>query len=349
MTPLIRTKPYVRRLVWGGKRLADDLGVARLEAVRAVNDGVVEYLPVAESLEVSGLEVMPSRVLSNRHGHGDEASDGRNDATLLEVFRREPTLWSSGAPVAADGGSMFPLLVKRLDVARPLSIQVHPDDGAAKRLAGATNGKDEAWVVLDAVSKAEILLGLREDKTLADVEAAAGTERMLDLMRRVPVKAGDVIHVPAGCLHGILPGVLLFEAQQPSDLTYRVYDYGRRRADGSASLHLREALACCRPDLRPNALDPIRLTEDDAATTWSLCRTSQFRIERHDVRARTTERQDVLRVFHVTTGRMTFRFDDVEVSAAAGETVVAGQAAAPLTVDIADGSASCLVVIPAID
>ena len=123
-------------------------------------------------LEVSALEEMPSMVAT---------PDG--DVRLSEIMAtpREPD-------------AVFPLLVKRLDVGQPLSIQVHPDDADALRLEGESNGKKEAWIVLDADEGASVLLGFREGVTRDDVEAAAGSEAIVDLMRRVPVVRGDPRH-----------------------------------------------------------------------------------------------------------------------------------------------------------
>jgi mannose-6-phosphate isomerase len=133
------------------------------------------------------------------------------------------------------------LLVKYLFTSERLSIQVHPDDEAARRL-GLPRGKDEAWYVLDAEPGAVIGLGLTHEVSrdaLRDAALDGSIEALLDWR---PVKAGDCFYSPAGTIHAIGGGLALIEIQQNLDLTYRLYDYGRPR-----ELHLEEALAVARP------------------------------------------------------------------------------------------------------
>ncbi len=143
----------------------------------------------------------------------------------------------------------FPFLVKLLDPAAWLSVQVHPDDATAHRLAGPdANGKTEAWYVLEAEPGAELLAGVRPG---ADPETIRALVRRADarlegLLARHRVHAGDAILVPAGTPHTIGPGLLLYELQQPSDLTYRVYDWGRT-ATPARQLHPVEAEASVDP------------------------------------------------------------------------------------------------------
>jgi mannose-6-phosphate isomerase len=154
-----------------------------------------------------------------------------------------------GSTAPAGPGPRFPLLTKLLDPAAWLSIQVHPDDEVARRLEGPDAvGKAEAWFVVDADPGAELLVGLRAGVTLDDARAAIAlpAERrgsaVSDLMARLAVGPGDAITLPAGTLHAVGPGVLLYELQQPSDLTYRVDDWGRP-ATHERPLHVTQALA----------------------------------------------------------------------------------------------------------
>ena len=142
-------------------------------------------------------------------------------------------------------GAEFPLLAKFIDAADNLSVQVHPDDEYAHREAAASgfHGKTEAWYILRAESGAEIIHGLARPTDRATFAAAVENGTLMNLLRRVPVKAGDTIFVPAGTVHAINAGILLFEIQQKSDLTYRVYDYDRRDDQGKPrELHLEQAL-----------------------------------------------------------------------------------------------------------
>jgi mannose-6-phosphate isomerase len=147
-------------------------------------------------------------------------------------------IWFQLPDAPSDGPE---LLIKYLFTSQKLSIQVHPDDAAA-RAAGYPRGKDEAWVILAAEPHATIGLGLRETVTREQLRAAAldgSIEAMLDWK---PVKAGDFFYSPAGTVHAIGPGLTLIEVQQNVDLTYRLYDYGSDR-----ELHLDAGIAVSDP------------------------------------------------------------------------------------------------------
>ena len=139
-----------------------------------------------------------------------------------------------------DGGDLD-LLVKYLFTSERLSIQVHPDDAAA-RAAGEKSGKDEAWLILEAEPGATIGLGLRERVSPEALRAAALDGSIEALIDWRPVRAGEIIYSPAGTIHAIGPGLKIVEVQQNVDLTYRLYDYGRPR-----ELHLEQAIAVAKP------------------------------------------------------------------------------------------------------
>lgn len=134
----------------------------------------------------------------------------------------------------------FPLLLKLLFPDQKLSVQVHPDDEAARRI-GQPRGKTECWYVLQADPGAAVALGLRPGTDADAIRNAVADGSMESLMERVPVVPGDMVFVDAGTMHAILPGVTILETQQTSDTTYRVYDYGRPR-----ELHLEQGLAVTR-------------------------------------------------------------------------------------------------------
>lgn len=139
-------------------------------------------------------------------------------------------------------GAEADLLVKYLFTSEKLSVQVHPD-AAAARAAGHERGKDEAWVVVAADPGATIGLGLVAPVSKEELRAAArdgGVERMLDWR---PAKAGDILYSRAGTIHALGPGLVVVEIQQNLDLTYRLYDYGRRR-----DLHVEEGVAVADPN-----------------------------------------------------------------------------------------------------
>ncbi|WP_034385662.1 type I phosphomannose isomerase catalytic subunit [Deinococcus sp. YIM 77859] len=138
-------------------------------------------------------------------------------------------------------GTRFPLLIKLLDCAEWLSVQVHPDDAQAQRLAGEGQlGKTEAWHILEAVPGAELIAGVRPGTDAKALRTAILAGRIMDYAERHTVQAGDTVLMPAGTLHALGPGLLLYEVQQTSDLTYRVYDWDRPASAGRA-LHLPES------------------------------------------------------------------------------------------------------------
>lgn len=140
-------------------------------------------------------------------------------------------------------GTRFPILIKLLDCAAWLSLQVHPNDEQARRMAGPDQfGKTEAWHILDAKPDAEILCGLIEGTSAEDLAQAMHGGTLLDHMRRLTVNTGDTVFVRAGTIHALGPGVMLYEIQQTSNLTYRVYDWDRPASDGRP-LHIEQSLA----------------------------------------------------------------------------------------------------------
>ncbi len=164
--------------------------------------------------------------------------------TLAEVTSELGAELIGTAP-AERYGDTFPLLAKFIDAADKLSIQVHPDDAYAHEHEADTgfHGKSEAWLILDAAPDAHIIWGFKDALTPDEVKGAAEEERLEPHLNLVPVRAGDVIYNPAGTVHAIGAGIFLFEIQQASDLTYRLYDYGRKDSSGKTrELHLDKAL-----------------------------------------------------------------------------------------------------------
>jgi mannose-6-phosphate isomerase len=145
---------------------------------------------------------------------------------------------------AANDSSRFPLLTKFLFPHEKLSVQVHPDDEAARRV-GQPCGKTECWYVAHAKAGAQIALGLKPGVTRAQFEQAIQQQRAEDFLNWINVFPGEMIYVAGGTVHTLGPGSIIVETQQQSDTTYRLYDYGRPRA-----LHLKEGLAAVKERVR---------------------------------------------------------------------------------------------------
>ena len=222
--PLFLKPIFVERL-WGGRRLAELLGKAAPPEKRIGESWEVADRPEAQSLVDGG------------------AHDG---ATLHDLMQAAPVALL-GPELAARKPPRFPLLSKFLDARERLSLQVHPDDAGAKTLGLKDRGKSECWVIVHAEAGASVARGLREGVTREAFARAVAEDRVEELARCVPVAAGDVILVPPGMLHALGAGIVAAELGQNSDLTFRVYDYGRKDERGAPRpLHLKEALATLR-------------------------------------------------------------------------------------------------------
>jgi mannose-6-phosphate isomerase len=176
---------------------------------------------------------------------------------------------------AAPCDDRFPLLVKFLFTAEKLSVQVHPDDAGAQRV-GQPCGKTECWYVLDAKPGAQLALGLKSGTTVDEFEAAIRDTRAEELLNWIEPEPGDMLYVPAGTVHTIGAGLVLVETQQTSDLTYRLYDYGRPR-----ELHIREGLAAIKLDTHPG-----KVARDSGSDRDVLVRSPFFEVEKMKLRER---------------------------------------------------------------
>jgi mannose-6-phosphate isomerase len=151
---------------------------------------------------------------------------------------------------AAPAGE-FPLLVKMLFPKEKLSVQVHPDDALAQQY-GFPRGKTECWYALDAAEGASVALGLVPGTTPEQIRAAIEDATLEKYLKWLPVHKGDMIFVDAGTVHAIGPGAVLLETQQASDLTYRMYDYGRGR-----ELHVEQSMRAARMETRAGKVKPV--------------------------------------------------------------------------------------------
>lgn len=181
------------------------------------------------------------------------------------ALQRATDLWDRrllGSAAPALPVFRFPLLAKFIGAGQDLSLQVHPDDSFAREHHSGSghSGKAEAWLILQAEPGAFIYRGFSETVTEAQVRAAAADGSLAGLLNRVPVRPGDVIYNPPGMVHAIGAGIILYEIQQSSDLTYRLYDYGRRDSHGKLrKLHLDAGLAVADLSGGENALVERRM------------------------------------------------------------------------------------------
>lgn len=140
----------------------------------------------------------------------------------------EQTEFIGGKALSRIAGDEYPLLIKLIQANETLSVQVHPDDEYA-RTHENSSGKTECWYVLDAASQATLICGLNKDYTEEELHEAIKKDALESCLREIPVEKGDFIYIPAGTVHAIQGGLRLLEVQQSSDITYRLYDWGRPR------------------------------------------------------------------------------------------------------------------------
>src|SRR5271155_4735384 len=203
--------------------------------------------------------------------------------TLGEVTKQFGSELVGKAALSAES---FPLLIKFLFPQEKLSVQVHPDDEFARR-HGLPNGKNECWYVYSAGAGAQVALGLNADfvkdgvpvaEIRAKVEAAINSGDLETKLNWVDLRAGEMINVPAGTIHAIGPGSVLVEVQQNSDVTYRLFDYGRGRA-----LHIADGLEAMHEPCRAGKVERIS-TQTKFGSVALLNSTPHFVIEKFTVR-----------------------------------------------------------------
>lgn len=281
---LIEPLTFERRFlakVWGGRALESKPGIA-----------LPPDQKVGETWEIV------DRVDENSTVARGEFA-GRLLGELMQARGREIL---GSAPAGKHG--RFPLLVKYIDAAENLSVQVHPDDESAARVPGA-EAKTEAWYIVDVRPGAKLYAGLRPDVTAAQFERVAAGPGVVDMLLAWDVRAGDCLLVPGGTVHAISAGVTILEVQQNSDTTYRLWDWGR----AGRETHVEQALKVIRfgaPSPEPISPRWIRGAEGDVA---QLAASPHFALDTLRLRAtarRTTREQ--FQIYAVLEGGATLRW-----------------------------------------
>lgn len=221
MLPLLKFTPYFKPVIWGGTR------IAQFKGLPSQGDNI------GESWEISP---MP--------GHESVVAEGPLKGMTINQIADAHPVELLGEKVNQLYNGRFPLLVKFIDSASDLSIQVHPDDQLARRKHGPdASGKTEMWYSLLPAEGAFLYSGFIRPTTPEELRAKIADHSVVDLLAKFHVKPGDVFYLPAGRVHAIGGGNLLVEIQQASDITYRLYDYDRRDADGNPrELHIDDAI-----------------------------------------------------------------------------------------------------------
>lgn len=213
-------KPIFKDYIWGGSRLKKDFHKD------------TPYEITAESWEIS----------TNENGKSVVKNGEYKDLDLSQVFDKSDKRAEifGNKTIKMD---KFPLLIKFIDASSNLSVQVHPDDKYANEKENGAEGKTEMWYIIDCKQGAQIICGMKEDITQEQLASILKSDKVPDYLNFVTVNKGDCIYIPSGTIHAILGDTLICEVQQNSDLTYRVYDWGRVGKDGKPrQLHIEKAI-----------------------------------------------------------------------------------------------------------
>ncbi len=251
----IRFVPYLKSVIWGGEKICKYKGISQPQP------------KIGESWEISAVPGHESVVAEGPY-------EGMSIIELVDKFGED----FLGRNVMRRYEGRFPLLIKLIDAKADLSVQVHPDDQLAKSRHDCL-GKSEMWYIIQADKDAKICAGLKVAMTPDEYEQRVADGSFLDALAFHDSEAGDVYYLPAGRIHAIGAGNMLAEIQESSDITYRIYDYDRRDADGNLrELHTDQAKDAIDynvyEDYKCNPLDPgvedARLVECEHFTTHRI-------------------------------------------------------------------------------
>lgn len=252
MKSILFLEPVFKQMIWGGRQLADQFGYE---------------IPGDRTGECWAVSAHPNGDCVVREG----AYQGK---TLSQLWREEPGLFGNSDL------DRFPLLVKIIDAKDDLSIQVHPDDAYAGENENGSLGKTECWYILDCPEGASLVVG-HNAGSRQELQEMIEQERWGELIREIPVKKGDFIQINPGTVHAIKGGLMILETQQNSDITYRVYDYGRLTDGKPRQLHVKQSIDVITVPA-PSAADSVKsalalpentmneLISCDYYTVWKL-------------------------------------------------------------------------------
>ena len=287
----LHLKAEVKAKIWGGRNLEKILGKA-LPANELIGE-------TWEAWEGCAIE-----------------NGARRGETVAGLIERD----ASGILGTEGALGKFPLLFKFIDAQDDLSVQVHPDDAAARAMEHQPFGKTEAWYILRAEPGARLVYGFNRDYARAQIAALIRENKMVDALAFVSVQAGDVIFVPAGTVHAIGKGIVLAEIQQNSDTTYRFYDWNRASQDRALhieqSLNVAEFAHIANPRIAPLTIPHAQFDQ----TFLVACR--YFAFELLTLRGQTAPlvTHECFRIVTVIEGEAEIHFDNQIVAAKRGET-----------------------------
>jgi mannose-6-phosphate isomerase len=289
LNSFLKLAPSYRDYVWGGERLRPG------------------HYPTAEAWVVWEGDVIDSGPLAGKTL--GEAAEEFGNALL-------------GEKTTSRTGTRFPLLIKLLDCAQWLSLQVHPNNQLAEELEGPGQfGKTEAWHILDSEPDAKLIAGLKPNTPPKQLAESIRNGTVIDHVQYVNVRQGDTVFMPAGTLHALGPGLLVYEVQQTSDWTYRVYDWGRPATE-KRPLHIEKSIRATRADFTA-PITPPPATGD--GTRHVLIECEFFTLELLSGTSKTIDLDISGETFHAITvieGKAVLKAGDEQVELDRFQTVV---------------------------
>lgn len=256
--------PAYKDYLWGGTRLVTQFGKKS------------PYDITAESWELSAHKDGQSRIVGGTF-------DGKLFGDFIREYGAKVCGWKSRT------FDRFPILIKFIDAAKPLSVQIHPDDEYAFSNEKEF-GKNEMWYVMDAEEGAYLYCGFKRPVTEQEVRERLANNTITEVLNKVSVKKGDVIFIPAGTIHAIGAGILICEIQQNSNSTYRVYDYDRVDKEGhKRPLHVDKALdVMCFEPYEQRAFGLLEPQEKDGNVVQQLSLCKYFQCEKYQIQEQQT-------------------------------------------------------------
>ncbi|MCQ6264829.1 mannose-6-phosphate isomerase, class I [Fictibacillus sp. WQ 8-8] len=242
-------QPVFKDRIWGGTKLRETFGY---------------QIPSETTGECWGIS-------AHTNGPSTILNGPLKGLTLDEAWQKHRGLF------AGQEGDDFPLLVKILDAKTDLSVQVHPDDEYAQRVEHEAFGKTECWYIIDCEEGSELVYG-HHAKSKDEFQAMVDNGQWDKLLRKIKIQPGDFVYVPNGTIHAIGAGTMILETQQSSDVTYRVYDYDRKDAQGNTrDLHIKQSIEVAMIPHEDAHFQPVENKQGDL-TVKKLIKESYFTV-----------------------------------------------------------------------
>lgn len=299
MYQFLKFEPILKNKIWGGEKLTSLLG--KKSALKNIGEsweisGVKEAISIVVNKELKGIPLDELIIKYKNNLLGDK---------VYEQF-----------------GNDFPLLIKFIDAKEALSIQVHPNNDLAKK-RHQSFGKNEMWYVLQAEKNANLVIGYKKDSSVEEFDFHLKNKTLLSILNTESIKEGDAYYIPTGTIHAIGAGVLLAEIQQTSDITYRIYDWERKNAEGTfRELHTeaaKDAIDYHAKDVYKAAYSeeensPSEIISNPYFTTSIVPLVGTLEINHQE--------KDSFVVYMCVAGGVTFQYEEQKESLQIGETLL---------------------------